>query len=178
MIWATLGGVTIGLAVLIWHGVEWYPDGGLKALRKGKKGLDTQKVIALAMDLVPFALAWCYGALGILTTAGFIAWAFDSALWAANWLGDVALWFGVGQSAGVTSHGDYLPLTDTGACAVFLLTVVFLAFRRKERYSTALNRGVVAGFCLGTSSGVAGMAAVPLAQAVNWLGETVYGAVA
>lgn len=175
MIWATLGGVTVGLAVLINHIIDWYP--GIAALRS-KKGFDTEKVVKYALDLVPFALAWCYGALGILTAAGFIAWAFDSALWAANWLGDVALWFGVGQSAGVSSHGDYLPLTSTGSCAVLLLTVAFVAFRRKDRYRTCLNRGVVAGMCLGTSSGVAGMAAVPLAQAVNWIGETTYGVVA
>ena len=31
------------------------------------------------------------------------------------------------------------------------------------------------GICLGMSAGVAGFAAVPLAQAANWLGAQVYG---
>jgi hypothetical protein len=30
---------------------------------------------------------------------------------------------------------------------------------------------------MGTSAGVAGLAAVPLAQGANWLGDTVYGAI-
>jgi hypothetical protein len=157
--------VTVGLAVLINHLIDWYP--GFDALKS--------KPVPYIMDLIPFALAWCYGALGILSAVGLIGWAFDTTLWVVNWLGDVALWLGVGQKAGVSSHGTYLPLTSTGSCLVFLLTVAFIAFRRKKTYAQCLNRGVLAGLCLATSSGVAGLAAVPLAQAVNWLGDATYG---
>ena len=57
MIWATLGGVTIGLALLIRHLIHWWP--GIKALRTAP--LDH------AAGLLPFLGAWCYGVLAILT---------------------------------------------------------------------------------------------------------------
>jgi len=170
MIWATLGGVTVGLAVLIHHLIEWFPEGGIKALKK--------KPVPYVLDLVPFALAWCYGALGILSVMGLIGWSFDTALWALNWLGDAALWLGVGQEAGVTSHGEYVPLTAAGSCLVVLLTVAIWGLRQKRSLAKPVGRGVICGLCLATSSGVAGLTAVPLAQATNQLGELLYGAIA
>ncbi|MFG3189267.1 hypothetical protein [Streptomyces omiyaensis] len=169
MIWATLGGVTIGLAVLIRHLIDWYP--GTKALKK-----DPAKHAA---GLAPFLLAWAYGALGVLTVGGLIGAAFDAALWATNWLGDVALVWGVDGTVGTVSRAPvYLPLTATGACVVLLLTVAFFtALKKKESWRTSLKRGVWSGLGLGTSAGIAGFAAVPLAQAANWAGETLYGVV-
>lgn len=167
MIWATVGGVTVGLYVLITHLVEWFP--GVKPLKK--------QPVQYAADLLPFLLAWAYGVLGILSVMGLIGWTFDTALWALNWLGDAALWLGVGNKPGQASHGAYLPLTPYGSALVLLFTGAFLAFRRKETYRTVLTRGAVSGLCLGTSAGVAGLAAVPLAQATNELGSLVYGAI-
>ncbi|MFE5296418.1 hypothetical protein [Streptomyces sp. NPDC056632] len=169
MIWATLGGVTVGLAVLIKHLIDWYP--GMKALRKDPA--------RHAAGLAPFLIAWCYGALGILTVGGLIGWAFDAALWATNWLGDVALVWGVNGPIGTVSRGaTYLPLTGTGNCVVLLLTVgIFAAIKKKEDWRVSLKRGIWCGLGLGTSAGVAGLAAVPLAQAANWLGATLYGAI-
>ena len=40
-----------------------------------------------------------------------------------------------------------------------------------------LLMGMWCGITLGTSAGVAGLAAVPIAQAVNWAGNALYGAV-
>ncbi|MFD5105705.1 hypothetical protein [Streptomyces cinereoruber] len=169
MIWATLGGVTIGLAVLIKHLIDWYP--GAKALKK-----DPAKHAAA---LAPFLIAWCYGALGVLTVGGLIGWAFDAALWATNWLGDVALVWGVNGPMGTVSRAPtYLPLSVTGNCLVLLLTVAIFAAMKKERWRTGLKRGMWSGLGLGTSAGIAGFAAVPLAQAVNFAGAALYGAVA
>jgi hypothetical protein len=167
MIWATYGGVTVGLAVLIYHLVDWWP--GLKALKK-----DPIRHVAV---LLPFLVAWCYGVLGVLTVGGLIGWAFDTALWITNWLGDVALVLGVNGAVGTPSRAAaYLPLTGTGNGVVLLLTVGMLAALRKEKWRSDLKRGMWCGLGLGTSAGVAGLAAVPLAQAVNQVGPAVYGA--
>lgn len=169
MIWATRGGVAIGLCILAYHLMEWYP--GLKAL-KGKKKM------AYAGDLLPFFLAWAYGALGILSVMGLVGWAFDTALWALNWLGDAAGYIGVGAKAGQSSRGAYLPLTSDGSWLVLILTAVFLAARKKTTYATVLNRGALCGLTLGTSAGIAGFAAVPLAQGANQAGALLFGAIA
>ena len=170
MIWATRGGVTIGMCVLLWHLIEWWP--GMKALK------DRKRLLLAVADLLPFLLAWAYGALGILSVMGLIGWGFDAALWAINWLGDVAGFIGVGAKAGQTSHGDYLPLTSDGSWMVVLFTVAFIGVRAKtENLGTCLTRGAVSGLCLATSAGVAGLAAVPLAQGANEAGAVLFGAI-
>lgn len=167
MILATLGGVTIGLAVLIRHLVDWWP--GAKALQSNPLG-------HLAA-LLPFLIAWCYGVLGVLALAGLVGFLFDAALWVTNWLGDVALVWGVGVPVGtVAGSAPYLPLTQTGSAVVFLLTVGIFAAMKRSAWRRDLKRGVWCGLGLGTSAGIAGFAAVPLAQAVNWAGMTLYGA--
>lgn len=169
MIVATIGGVTVGLAILIRHVVQWYPEGGWKALQK--------KPVPYLADWLPFLFGWAYGALGILTTMGLIGWAFDTALWASNWLGDAALWVGVGEAPGQTAAGAPIQLSGTGNCIVLLLTVGVLAAVKKTKMGPPIKRGAWCGLCLGTSAGVAGAVAGPLAMGVNWLGSAVYGVV-
>ncbi|MGW6455016.1 hypothetical protein ACWF94_03675 [Streptomyces sp. NPDC055078] len=164
----TLGGVTIGLALAIRQAITWWP--GLKALRK-----DALRHISA---LAPFLAAWAYGALATLTTAGLIGWAVGTTLAITSWLGDVALVWGVGGVIGQTGAAiAYLPLTQTGSAVVLLLTVGMVAAVKRSRNRSELICGTWCGITLGTSSGVAGFAAVPLAQAANWLGGVVYGAI-
>lgn len=166
----TYGGVTIGLGILLGALFFWWP--GLKPLRK-----DPLRHLA---DIAPFLAAWSYGVLSILTAGGLIGWAADTALWISNWLGDVALVWGVGGEPG--QHGGtvaYLPLTQTGGAIVLLMTIVMIVvIKKSKKHGTALKAGTWCGICLGTSAGVAGFAAVPLAQAVNWAGGALYGVVA
>jgi hypothetical protein len=164
MIVVTLGGVTVGLILLMWQITDWWP--GVKGLRKAPA--------RHAGALLPFLLAWAYGVLGVLTTNGLIAWAFDTALWASNWIGDAVAWIGVGARTGVTAAGATLPLTGTGSLLVLILTACMIAAVKKTG-SADLKRGVWCGLCLGTSSSVAGLAAVPLANAVNGAAGVVYG---
>jgi hypothetical protein len=165
----TIGGVTVGLALLIRFAVTWWP--GTKVLRSNPLGhLGT---------LLPFLAAWAYGVLTILTVGGLVGWIADTALWISNWLGDVALVWGVGTTAGTSAgSGTYLPLTQTGGALVLLLTVGMLAAVKASRYGRDLKMGAWCGICLGTSAGIAGAAAVPLAQAANTIGATVYGVLA
>lgn len=163
----TIGGVLMGLCVLVWHGVQWYP--GLEKLKSHP--------IPYAGDWLPFLLGWAYGTLGVLTTMGLIGWAFDTALWASNWLGDAALWVGVGESPGQTAAGAPIQMGVYGNCMMLLLTVVVVAMVKFRPSGPDLKRGVWCGTCLGTSSGVAGVAASPLAMGAEWVGAAVFGAV-
>ncbi|MFI7394040.1 hypothetical protein [Streptomyces tendae] len=167
MTYVTYGGVTVGLLILAWHLATWWP--GIKALRSSPA--------QHAADLLPFLLAWSYGVLATLGVGGLIGWIADTTLWISNWLGDVALVWGVGGQAGQTAGAAaYLPLTQAGGGIVLILTAVMIVLSRKERYGSDLKRGAWCGICLGTSAGVAGFAAAPLAVAVNWLGGSVYEA--
>lgn len=163
----TIGGVTVGLCILIHYLVAWWP--GRKALLKDPA--------RQAGALAPFLVAWAYGVLAILGVGGLVGWIADTALWISNWLGDVALVWGVGGQSGQTAaRATYLPLSQTGGAIVLILTVALVAAVKKSKYGSDIKRGAWCGVCLGTSAGVAGFAAAPLAIAVNWLGANVYGA--
>lgn len=165
----TIGGVTVGLAILLRHLVSWWP--GLKSLQSGG--------LSHAGRLLPFVAAWAYGVLAILTVGGLIGWFADTSLWIASWLGDVALVWGVGGTTGqAASGGIYIPLTQTGGAIVLLMTVAVLAAVKKSARGKDIKMGALCGICLGTSAGVAGLAAAPLAEAVNWAGANLYGVIA
>ncbi|MEU1302807.1 hypothetical protein [Streptomyces shenzhenensis] len=166
MTFVTIGGCTVGICILIYHLVEWWP--GHKSLRGNP--------LHYAADLGPFLIAWAYGCLTILGVGGFIGWAARTALWISNWLGDVALVWGIGGQAGTRASGTgYLPLTQPGGAIVLILTAALVAAVKKSRYGADIKRGAWCGVCLGTSAGIAGFAAAPLALAVNWLGNAVFG---
>lgn len=170
MNYVTYGGVTIGLCLLIHQVITWWP--GRKSLMKDP--------LKQAEKLLPWLLAWCYGALTTLGIAGLVGTASGAVLGLSNWLGDVALLWGVGESRGqLAGRATFMPLSAPGACLVLILTVAFLAAVKKASGDRAgvLKRGAWCGITLGTSAGVAGFAAVPLAMAANWLGDTVYGVV-
>lgn len=166
MTYVTIGGVTVGLMILAHFLTNWWP--GLKPLRKD--------AVRHAAALLPFLLSWCYGALTILGIGGLIGWAARTAVWITSWLGDVALVWGVGVDAGQRAGGNvYLPLTQTGGALVLILTVIVTVAAKKSKHGRAITSGAWCGLLLGTSAGIAGFAAVPLARAANWLGGTVYG---
>lgn len=168
MNYVTYGGVTVGLCVLIYHVVEWWP--GSKALRGNP--------VHYAADLAPFLLSWSYGCLTTLGVGGLVGTAASATLGLSNWLGDAALVWGVGGNVGqLAARPTFTPLDWPGRAVVLILTVTLLAAVKKSKYSTDIKRGAWCGICLGTSAGVAGFAAVPLAQAANWLGGTVYEAI-
>jgi hypothetical protein len=167
--YVTIGGVTVGLSILAASLVRWWP--GLPALRK-----DALRQFG---RLLPFLLAWSYGVLVTLGVGGLIGWFADTTVWITNWLGDAALVWGVGGQAGQRSAGAaYIPLTQTGGGIVLILTAALIVtIKKSAKYGNDLKMGAWCGACLGTSAGVAGLAAVPIAQATNWLGDTLYGAV-
>ncbi|MDW8807431.1 hypothetical protein P1P68_22245 [Streptomyces scabiei] len=167
MNYVTFGGVTIGICILVHQLVTWWP--GRKALMKDPA--------RHAADLIPFLLSWAYGALTTLGVGGLVGLVSGTVLGLSNWLGDVALVWGVGADAGQpAARTTFVPLSGPGVAVMLILTVGFLAAAKKSRHAPDLKRGAWCGICLGTSAGVAGFAAAPLAQAVSWLGNHLYGA--
>lgn len=173
MIWATRGGVTVGICIAIWFFWKWWP--GLAAFR-GKKAT-WEKRLKLIGPLLPFTYGWAYGALGVLSVMGLIGMGFDTALWAANWVGDAAGWVGVGESPGQVSKGVTAPLTSNGNWMVLILTAGTFSYMKFQGAGADVKMGMLSGLCLGTSAGVSGQTAVPLAQGVNALGDIVFGVV-
>jgi hypothetical protein len=170
MNYVTYGGVTIGLCLLAWVLMNWYP--GIKALRSSKNALHHLSL------LFPFVLGWAYGCLTTLGVGGLIGWLSGAFLGIGNWLGDAALFIGVGLDWGKTSSGVYQPLSEAGQGIVLILTVVMVvAVKKKEWYSGDLKWGIWCGICLGTSAGVAGLVAAPMATAVTVAGDAIYGSV-
>ncbi|MFE0132409.1 hypothetical protein ACFWY6_12680 [Streptomyces sp. NPDC059037] len=169
MTYVTFGGVTVGICILITTLIRWWP--GSKTLRSDP--------LRQAGGLLPFLMAWAYGVLVTLGVGGLIGWIADTALWITNWLGDAALIWGVGGQSGQRLSGaNYIPLTQAGGGVVLILTVaIIVTVKKSDKYGRDLKMGAWCGICLGTSAGVAGLAAVPIAQAANWLGDTGYGAV-
>ncbi|WP_228979688.1 hypothetical protein [Streptomyces sp. DH12] len=163
----TLGGVTVGLAILAATLIRWWP--GLKPLQHDPLGAVSR--------LLPFLLAWAYGALAILSLGGLVGWIADTAVWISSWLGDVAIVWGVGGDTGPAGRTAYQPLTRTGAALMVILTAVVLVAAKKSSRGGDIKAGAWCGFCLGSSAGIAGAAAVPLAETVNWAGGALYGAV-
>lgn len=168
MNYITLGGVTVGLCILTHRLATWWP--GYRPLRK-----DAVNQLA---RLLPFILGWAYGCLTTLGIAGLIGLISGTILGVSNWLGDTALVWGVGGEYGESaSRKAYLPLTSTGSATLLILTVVFLVAIKKNSYGVDVKHGAWCGITLGTSTSIAGAVAIPLAQAVNWFGSIVYGAV-
>lgn len=168
MNYVTYGGVTVGLCILGYEVVTWWP---------GRKQLIKDPLKHLSR-LLPFLLSWAYGCLTTLGVAGLIGTASSAVLGLSNWLGDAALVWGVGEQPGqLAARPTFVPLSGPGACLVLILTAVFIAAVKKagDGQRGVLKRGAWCGITLGTSSGVAGFAAVPLATAANWLGDNTYG---
>lgn len=164
----TLGGITIGLAALVRVAVDWWPG------RKAFTGRKADYLSAL-LPLMPFFWGYCFGVLVPLTFGGFLLWAGWAGVTAMSWLGDVALWAGVGSDIGTEAQrAARVTLTAQANAMMFLALVVWVSVFARWRNSY-LVYGTVCGLCLGLTSGVAGKTAVPLASALDRAAVLVYG---
>lgn len=130
------------------------------------------KPLDFALDMLPFLLAWCIGALTVMVGGGLIGWWGDFALWGIGTVGDWVLVAGVGVDGGTAPGSSSQPLNKGGTMAALLL-VCWLWPRGKSQWLGWLS-GV--GMCL--SAGVAKYAAIPLASGVNTLGGWLFGLIA
>lgn len=151
----SLGGVTVGAAILITYGIYWWHQEKRKPGRAGA-----------------FLLATAYGMLLILSGGGLLGWGAGLTLWGANGVGDHSLVWGVGGTTMDVTRARQLVLQPGGHVIVLLLTVALIAlwkWAHKIR-SWKLAAGIICGICLAMSGTVAGAAAVPLGSSVNAVG--------
>jgi hypothetical protein len=164
-IWTTntlsLGGLTVGLGILTWHGYRWWftQKGNWKAL------------------LLPFLPLLSYGMLLILSAGGILGGAAGVTLWGENLIGDLTLEYGVGGGTTNVTRSVSLVLTNGGHMMVVLITIALAAmwvFKKSMRHRDILIP-IVGGISLGLSSGIAGVAAMGLGPLVDTAGGMLAG---
>lgn len=153
-----LGGVTAGVAVILWFAIRWW-------------FAEKHRWTAL----VPFVLALAYGMLAALAafgSASALGVAVWLNLWAANVAGYAGLVWGVGGNAPDVTRAGQLALTDGGYVIVLLLTVLLVALCKfASKVPTGkIVAGCFAGVAIALSGNVAGVAAIPLGSGANFLG--------
>lgn len=158
----TLGGCVIGLGMLAYVLIGWWPAGGVKGLRK-----QPTKHVA---RLLPIVGGYCFGSLLAMCAGGLVGWALDWVLWGTNWAGDAGLVWGVGGQAGdvVATRGPDQLLTNGGHAFVLVSVFVFAAVcRRSDDLRGTLLMTAWSGGLMGLVPGVLGTLAVPLATTAN-----------
>lgn len=156
----SLGGVTVGLAILVYVAVRWF-----------------QRSRGRWLALLPFLLSAAYGMLLILSTGGILGGAADVALWGSNVVGDSALEYGVGGGTPEVTRTHTLALTDGGHAMVLVISAGLGAYWQfgKKAPKRDMALGALCGVSLGLASGVAGWAADVLAPVVNSGGDSIMG---
>lgn len=161
----TLGCVTVGTITLLLTVLRWWK----KSSAKGEDGGGRKWG-----QLVPFVVALCYGMLVVLSATstsllGFIA---RAGLWSGNGIGHAYLVWGIGGTDHNITKTQPALLTAGGKAVLAIWTALQVAAQKWSKKQARLytSLGVVSGFCLGLSAGVAGIAAIPLASAVNAAG--------
>lgn len=168
----SLGGLTIGLAIIVWFVVRWWYGAGGKNAGVGQKFKNGWKDL-----LLPFLPLMLFGSLIILSAGGYLADIGGVALWGTNEVGSIALEQGMGGNSPDVTRTNNIALDDGGRSVVFLMVVAFaavLAFNKNAR-RLDLILPVVCGIALGLSDGWAGLASETLAPAVDSLGGTLTG---
>ncbi len=158
----SLGGVTCGLALIVGFTIRWW-------FKEGRRWT----------ALLPFVFALLYGMLAALSAynsisaLGAITWL---AIWAGNFTGHIGLVWGVGGQDRNVTRAAPLVLESGGYVVLTLLTVVMVClfvWARKHIPAGKLAAGVLAGALLALAGTIAGIAAVPLASAVNAIGAPI-----
>lgn len=157
----TYGSMMIGFGIIARQLIDWWP--GEKGIKEWRNWL----------SLVPFLLAYCFGILLILGVGGLVGTLANFTLWGVGWVGDGALIYGVGgQRTAVGAGGQRMALTNGGLASVLFLCFVFAGFQAKrESLRVPLTRGCLAGVLTGTVAGISATMAVPVASAVNRIGD-------
>jgi hypothetical protein len=169
----SLGGAAIGTLILVLVLQRWWMKGS-----KGKGG-DGEGGGRNVRALIPFTLSTLYGMLAILCGGGLLGTILHIGLWGSSGLGTLGLIYGVGGTSPNVTRAQNVALTPGGYVIVFILTgMIGGAFRwSKKLPKKQVALGILCGISLGLVAGVAGVMAVPLANAANLAGAWWTGAV-
>ncbi|RPK85086.1 MULTISPECIES: hypothetical protein [Streptomyces] len=171
----SLGGITFGTIIVVLVLLRWHKKGG----GGGKKGDDGGS--RDWKQLLPFFGALCFGILAVLAAGPVSALGLITrlGLWGGDGIGYAYLVWGIGGNSPDVTRAVPVVLTDGGYMIFAIWTAVMIGLhlwsKKLPRLQSAL--GILAGILLGLSQGIAGMAAVPLASAVNIAGGWYAGVV-
>jgi len=159
----TLGCVTLGTITLLLTVLRWWK----KSAGKGGEDGSGRKWA----QLIPFVVAFAYGLLIVMSASSLSVLGFIDrlGLYSGQGIGHLYLVWGIGGQDHHFTRGQTDLLTPGGKAILAIWTALQLAAQKWSKKQARLysTLGVVSGFCLGLSAGVAGVAAVPLASAVN-----------
>lgn len=163
---ATLGSFVLGLFLVVLNLGTWWP--GIHGFKKGW--------VKPLSRIAPFLFGYCYG-IALMLCGGLLGWFGDVVLWGGSWIGDGALIWGVGGHRESVQSTTLTALNNGGLAMVLVLTgVVMVVMRRREEARKGAWHGIFAGVLTGTVRGWLGLAAVPLASALNLSGIWLPGA--
>lgn len=169
----SLGGITLGTIIVVLVVLRWHKKSG-----GGKKGDDGGRDWK---QLIPFFVALAFGILAVLAAGPISALGLITrlSLWGGDGIGYAYLVWGIGGNSPNVTRATAVVLTDGGYMIFAIWTAVMIGLhlwsKKMPRLQSAL--GILAGVLLGLSQGIAGMAAVPLASAVNMAGGWYAGVV-
>ncbi|MFI6862631.1 hypothetical protein ACIBKZ_22510 [Streptomyces sp. NPDC050421] len=173
----SLGGITLGTIIVILVVLRWHKKGGGGG---GKKGDDSGSRDWKA--LIPFFVALAFGILAVLAAgpASALGLITRFSLWGGDGVGYAYLVWGIGGTSPDVTRAAPVILTPGGYMIFAIWTAVMIGLHLWSKRLPRLQSlaGILAGILLGLSQGIAGMAAVPLASAVNVAGSWYSGAVA
>lgn len=165
----SLGGITFGTILVILVILRWHKKGGGGGKKgDGGGGRDWKA-------LIPFFVALSFGILAVLAAGPVSALGLITrfSLWGGDSIGTLYLVYGIGGTSPDVTRAAPVILSPGGYAVFAIWAAVMIGLyiwsKKLPRLQTLL--GILAGILLGLSQGVAGMAAVPLASAVNVAGS-------
>lgn len=160
----TLGCVTVGTITFTVTLLRWWK----KSAKAGTKGEGGGRRWS---QLIPFVIALLYGLLIVMSASSvsLLGLIDRLGLYGGQGLGHLYLVYGIGGQDHYITRGNTDLLTPGGKCILAIWTALQIAAQvwSKKQARLYATLGAVSGFCLGLSAGVAGVAAIPLASAVN-----------
>ncbi|MFF3300952.1 hypothetical protein [Streptomyces sp. NPDC002908] len=165
----SLGGITFGTIIVVLVILRWHKKGGGGGKKGDGGGSRDWK------QLIPFTVALAFGILAVLAAGPMSALGLITrfSLWGGDSIGTLYLVYGIGGTSPDVTRAAPVILSPGGYAVYAIWAAVMVGLyvwsKKLPRLQTIL--GVLAGVLLGLSQGVAGMAAVPLASAVNAAGS-------
>ncbi|MDT3395453.1 hypothetical protein RKE29_02100 [Streptomyces sp. B1866] len=162
----TAGGITVGLAILAWHGMRWWHA------NKGTKAKNWRALIPLGYGIV-------LGILGSACAGGLIGGIFNRVRAASNGTGEKVLNGATGATSATATAAHLPALTMGGAILVVLAFTALIALWKKlgRDEIRQIGAGAVSGATLGTSAGVAGSGALALLPLINSIGDSLLNSI-
>lgn len=126
---------------------------------------------------LPFALAWCIGALAISLPGGIVRTAASKVVGISNGIGGKIVSGGAGGNGHDITHTTNGGMTALGALVTLLLIAGLVILRKTHDDATKkqIRGGIIAGITLGLCAAASGITDSALVPLVNQIGSAIGG---